>query len=321
MEVAFRLRRQPDRSSPPYWQTFHLTLDGCTVLDALNRIQWELDGTLAFRRNCRNVICGSCGMEINGKPSLACQVSVASVVGNGVIEIKPMGNFPVIKDLVVDMTSFWQDLQRVDPYVVSVTSRQTPDQRSVVAKAAGCILCSNCYSACNVKTVNPQFVGPHALAKAQRLLADNRDNKTIDRLQKYHHNDFVWGCTRCWQCNEVCPVGVQPLDRISEIKAVVLNNKRTHRTTAVKHRQVLISLVKRWGWLDEAQFVLGVVNILSVIPLGMRLILCSKFPYPWQFVPSKGREQIKAIIDLLLSDNWRESPALLPSHSRNRHGY
>lgn len=304
MEVALRLRRQTDRGGTPYWQTYHLQLEGGTVLDALHFVQWELDGTLGFRRNCRNVICGSCAMKINGKAALACQVALAEVIRGGVVTIEPMGNFPVIKDLIVDMATFWQDLKEVMPYVARSTkqqreSRQTPQQRSVLAPAAGCILCGACYSACNVKEVNPRFVGPHALAKAQRLLADNRDQNTTDRLKIYHNNDFVWGCTRCLQCNEVCPVGVQPLDRISEIKQILLTDRQTKITTAVKHRRVLIDLVKKSGWLDEALFAFKVVNLFSVLPLGMRLIFLNKFPYPWRFVPSLGKNQIKEIIEKL----------------------
>lgn len=302
MEVTFRIRRQSDRAAPPYCQTYQVDLDPrLTVLDGLHYLQWYVDGTLAFRRNCRNVICGSCGMRINHKAGLACQVSLEKVARQGVVEIAPLGNFPVIKDLIVDLTPFWQDLRRVDPCLAprAQPSLQTPAQRAQVATAANCILCGACYSACNVKEVNSHFVGPHALARAQRVLQDNRDSKTTARLQQYHHQDFVWGCTRCWQCNEVCPVGVQPLDRITEIKQTLLQDRNTKVTTAVRHRRLLLALVKRSGWLDEARFALALVNWWSVLPLGLRLLAVGKFPFPWHFQPSRGRTQVEELVELL----------------------
>ncbi|MCS6960068.1 MAG: succinate dehydrogenase/fumarate reductase iron-sulfur subunit [Pseudanabaenaceae cyanobacterium SKYGB_i_bin29] len=305
MEVTLRIRRQSDRGCSPYWQVYRIDLDPrSTVLDALHHVQWYVDGTLAFRRNCRNVICGSCGMQINHKAGLACQVSINEVQRQGEVVIAPLGNFPVIKDLIVDLTPFWQDLQRVNPYIAPRArqpkeSLQTPAQRARIATAANCILCGACYSACNVKEVNPQFVAPHALARAQRVLQDNRDCQTTERLQKYHHKDFVWGCTRCFQCNEVCPVGVQPLDRITEIKQTLLQDKNTKVTTPIRHRQVLLKLVKRSGWLDEMRFALLVVNWFSLMPLGLRLLWAGKFPFPWHFQPSRGKEHLQELVEIL----------------------
>jgi succinate dehydrogenase / fumarate reductase, iron-sulfur subunit len=337
MKISIKIRRQASRTSVPRDQTYEVEVDpnSNTVLDILNKIQWEQDGSLVFRRNCRNVICGSCAMRIDGVSGLACQKLVSEVLerqrsplnnplsnietapdGSHTmaieIAIEPMQNLPVIKDLVVDMTKFWDNLALVDPYV-STASRQiskteflqTPAQRDKLQAAANCILCGSCYSECNAANVNDKFVGPHALAKAYRVLADNRDDRTEARIAKYNDTDFVWGCTRCYNCNEVCPVEVKPLDRISQIKQEILKDTDLPESTAQRHRHTMVELVKEEGWIDESKFGVRVVGnnlkdikgMLSIVPLGIRMILAGKMPWPWQFKPSEGVKQVKSLIE------------------------
>ncbi|AFY74875.1 succinate dehydrogenase and fumarate reductase iron-sulfur protein [Synechococcus sp. PCC 7502] len=322
MEISVKVRRQASRGSSPNYHTYKVAInpDTSTVLDVLQKIQWEQDGSLVFRRNCRNVICGSCGMRINGKAGLACQKLLSEVLdlvsdAKAELTIEPMGNLPVIKDLVVDMTKFWQNLAKVDPYVFTASRQiskseeflQTPAQRHKLQAAANCILCGSCYSECNAATVNENFVGPHALAKAYRVLADNRDDRTDDRINKYNDTDFVWGCTRCYNCNEVCPVEVEPLDRISQIKHEILEDSNLPESTAQRHRHVMVELVKADGWIDESKFGVKVVGnnfkdikgLLSIVPLGLRMIASGKMPYPWFFQASEGIKEITALITAL----------------------
>jgi succinate dehydrogenase / fumarate reductase, iron-sulfur subunit len=315
MQISVKIRRQKSRGSSFNYHTFAVEVDpnSSTVLDVLQKIQWEQDGSLVFRRNCRNVICGSCGMKINGKAGLACQKLLSEVLEEGQLLIEPMGNLPVIKDLVVDMNKFWQNLAKVDPFV-STASRQisngqeflqTPTERNKLQSAANCILCGSCYSECNVVAVNENFVGPHALAKAYRVLADNRDDRTENRISKYNDPNFVWGCTRCYNCNEVCPVEVEPLDRISQIKHEILQNPDLPDSTAQRHRHTMVELVKTDGWIDESKFGIKVVGdnfkdlmgLMSIVPLGLRMIASGKMPYPWFFEASDGVEEIKALIE------------------------
>jgi succinate dehydrogenase / fumarate reductase, iron-sulfur subunit len=336
MKISIKVRRQGSRTGVPSYQTYVVEADpySSTVLDILHKIQWEQDGSLVFRRNCRNVICGSCGMKINGRSGLACQKLVSEFLNEEVlsqatgeitnsspdlvpeITIEPMQNLPVIKDLVVDMSKFWQNLSKVDPFV-STASRQisnaeflqTPAQREKLHAAANCILCGSCYSECNAAAVNDRFVGPHALAKAYRVMADNRDDRTSERLAQYNQPDFVWDCTRCYNCNEVCPVEVQPLDRISQVKQAILASSDLPETTPQRHRHAMVELVKQDGWIDESKFGVKVVGnnfkdlkgIASIIPLGFRMILRGKMPYPWQFKPSAGITQIRALITAVLN--------------------
>jgi succinate dehydrogenase / fumarate reductase, iron-sulfur subunit len=324
MKIQLRIHRQAE-NIVPYVQTFQLDVDpGQTILDCLNRIKWEQDGSLAFRKNCRNTICGSCTMRINGRSALACKESVGSELAGSPnhltraeqsnipeLEIAPMGNLPVIKDLVVDMQRFWTHLEAVDPYV-STRARQvpereflqTPHERSQLDQVGNCILCGACYSECNALEVNPDFVGPHALAKAYRLLADSRDDQADTRLETYNQGtQGVWGCTRCLYCNDVCPMGVAPLDQISKIKQKILAHQDAQSSRSVRHRKVLVELVKQSGWIDERQFGLQVVSnsfrdlrgLVSLGPLGLRMLVRGKFPL--SFEPSAGAATVRSLIE------------------------
>jgi succinate dehydrogenase / fumarate reductase iron-sulfur subunit len=291
-----------------------------TVLQGLNRIKWELDGSLAFRKNCRNTICGSCAMRINGRSALACKEKVKNELMNELaisaaklpeITVAPMGNMPVIKDLVVDMSRFWEHLEAVEPYVSTqaraVPEReflQTPEQRSRLNQSGNCIMCGACYSECNAREVNPDFVGPHALAKAQRMVEDSRDTDTEARLEEYNKGtQGVWGCTRCYLCNAVCPMGVEPMDRIGEVKQQILERKDAQDSRPVRHRKVFIDLVKQGGWLDERKFALLVVSntlrdlrgLVSLAPLGLRMLASGKFPL--RFEPSQGTKEVRSLIE------------------------
>ncbi len=325
MEVLFKVIRQTENSSPIV-QIYRLEAEpGNTILDCLNQIKWEQDGTLAYRKNCRNTICGSCAMRINGRSALACKENLRSEIerrenipalGSNAssipeITIAPLGNMPVIKDLVVDMSSFWDNLEAVAPYVSTAGRQvpereflQTPQERSLLDQTGNCIMCGACYSECNAREVNSDFVGPHALAKAYRMVADSRDGDTENRLENYNEDTKgVWGCTRCFYCNSVCPMDVEPLEQITKIKQEILDRKQASDSRSIRHRKVLIDLVKEGGWIDERKFGLHVVGnyfkdltgLLSIVPLGMRMIAKSKFPL--SFESSEGTQQVRSLIE------------------------
>lgn len=328
MEVQFNIIRQTQNTEPRI-QSYRLDVDpGTTILDCLNRIKWEQDGTLAFRKNCRNTICGSCSMRINGRSALACKENVGSELkrldriaaanssSNGddsipTFTVAPMGNMPVIKDLVVDMADFWNNLEAVEPYVSTEARKipereflQSPEERESLNQNGNCILCGACYSECNAREVNPTFVGPHALAKAQRMVLDSRDDRTEARLESYNEGiGGVWGCTRCYNCNTVCPMEVAPMDQIGKIKREILDRKTARDSRPVRHRKVMIDLVKQGGWVDERKFGLMVVGnyfrdlegLLSLGPLGFRMVLRGKFPL--SFEPSEGTQTVRSLIE------------------------
>lgn len=319
MQIQFHINRQKPQQAP-YVETFQLEAEqGTTVLECLNRIKWEQDGSLNFRKNCRNTICGSCSIRINGRSALACKENIGqesqrfsqkTADGIPIITIAPLGNLPVLKDLIVDMQPFWDDLQRIDPYVSTqgrnVPEReflQTPAEREQLEQMSNCILCGACYSDCNGKAVNPEFVGPHALGKAQRLLGDNRDTTDQTRLGQYNSTEGVWGCTRCYLCNEVCPMEVAPMEQIGKVKSSVLATQTADSSRSIRHRKVMVDLVKTGGWVDERKFGLYVVGnffkdlqgLTSLLPLGLRMLSHGKLPL--KFEPSEGTDEVSRLIE------------------------
>ncbi len=331
MQVTFEIARQRS-TAIPYRQRYTLdTEPGQTILDCLNRIKWELDGSLAFRKNCRNTICGSCAMRIGDRSALACKENVGSELARAealaaatgtdpAITIAPLGNLPVVKDLVVDMQSFWQNLAAIDPYISTegrqVPEReflQSPEERAKLDQMGNCIMCGACYSECNAREVNPNFAGPHALAKAWRTVADNRDSQTEARLDQYNDSAAVWGCTRCYLCNEVCPMEVAPMDQIGKIKQQVLARHDAQASRAIRHRKRLVELVKSGGWVDERQFGVQVVGnyfrdlrgLLSIMPLGFRLLARGKFPL--SFEPSEGTAEVRSLIEAVQAETATET--------------
>jgi len=329
MQIQFKILRQTANTAPAF-QTYLLEADPSnTILDCLNTLKWEQDGTLAFRKNCRNTICGSCSMRINGRSALACKENVGSEIArlqhihnsqttNGsapaempTFVIAPMGNMPVIKDLVVDMQSFWDNLQAVDPYVSTEARQvpereflQTPEERDRLNQTGNCILCGACYSECAARETNPEFVGPHALAKAYRMVADNRDSQTEVRLDDYNNStQGVWACTRCYYCNSVCPMDVAPLDQISNIKQQILDRHDEQSSRSIRHRKVLVDLVKEGGWIDERRFGLKVMGnsfrdvqgLASLGSLGLRMLVRGKLPLG--FEPSEGTAEVRSLIE------------------------
>ncbi|MCD8490050.1 MAG: succinate dehydrogenase/fumarate reductase iron-sulfur subunit [Desertifilum sp.] len=341
MQVLFRIIRQ-EPGSTPRLQEYQLEVEpGETILNCLNRIKWEQDGSLAFRKNCRNTICGSCAMRINGRSALACKENVKSELDRAsqmfnpptasealpTITIAPMGNMPVIRDLVVEMQGFWDNLQAVEPYVSTAARAipereflQTPEERSQLDQSGNCILCGACYSECNAREVNPDFVGPHALAKAYRMVADSRDDRAEERLENYNQGtQGVWGCTRCYYCNSVCPMEVAPLDQIGKIKGEILQRKDSQASRSIRHRKVLIDLVKQGGWVDERKFGVQVVGnsfrdlrgLVSLGPLGLRMLARGKFPLT--FEPSEGTTEVRSLIESVQNLNHQSaSPSETP---------
>lgn len=274
-------------------------------------------------------------MRINGRSALACKESVGGEIERFAsrpsaeipeMTIAPMGNMPVIKDLVVDMQGFWSNLKAVDPYVSTAARQvpereflQTPEERSQLNQSGNCILCGACYSECNAREVNPEFVGPHALAKAYRMVADSRDNQTETRLEKYNEGTSgVWGCTRCYFCNSVCPMEVAPMDQIGKIKNKILSGKNGQESRSIRHRKTLINLVKQGGWIDERQFGLQVVGnsfkdlkgLWSLAPLGLKMISRKKFPM--RFEPSEGVRQVGSLIESVQAHESHSKDAVTP---------
>jgi fumarate reductase iron-sulfur subunit len=195
------------------------------ILDALNHIKDELDGTLSYRWSCRMGICGSCGMMVNDEPKLTCATYLVDLAP-GPVRIAPLANFPVIRDLIVDLTDFMQKLSRVKPWLIRDEELpvedgeylQTPAELSDFKQFSMCINCMLCYAACPVYGLDEEFVGPAAIALAHRYNLDSRDDGERERLTILAQPDGVWDCTFVGECSAACPKGVDPAGAIQQAK-------------------------------------------------------------------------------------------------------
>jgi fumarate reductase iron-sulfur subunit len=225
--MTFKVARyRPERREDPYVDEFEVPYrEDMVILDALNHIKDEIDGSVTYRWSCRMGVCGSCGMMVNGRPRLTCSTFLREFHPKPVM-IEPLRSFPVIRDLVVDMTSFMEKLRAVKPWIIrhyepsleSGEYLQTPEQVDAYKQFSMCINCMLCYSACPIYGLDPHFIGPAAIALAQRYNADNRDEGAAERMQILSQHDGIWGCTFVGECTKVCPTHVDPAGAIQRYK-------------------------------------------------------------------------------------------------------
>ena len=219
-------RYQPAHDTELQMQAYEIPLrQDWVILDALNYIKDQLDGSLTFRWSCRMGVCGSCGMMVNGIPKLTC-ATFLSAYTPGPIRVEPMKNFPVLRDLVVDTSDFLIKLTKSKPWIIRKDEKpleegeyfQTPEQLDTYKQFSMCINCMLCYAACPVYGLDPLFSGPAALALAQRYNMDSRDQGARERLNILSQHDGIWGCTFVGECTEVCPKHVDPAGAIQQYK-------------------------------------------------------------------------------------------------------
>jgi succinate dehydrogenase / fumarate reductase, iron-sulfur subunit len=258
-----------------------------TLLDCLDIVKDRLDGSLAYRKSCRMMICGSCGMRMDGAAVLACKVRMYEIAQAGKVPvISSMGNLPIVKDLVVDMEPFWQKFKAMNPYLrpgydVPDDGREyriSQDRMNAVHKESLCINCGCCVSECNAMESDPDFLGPQALAKGMRFVGDPRDAAKVERLEEMAGEHGIWECTRCFFCNERCPKGVDPRDAIAKIGAESIK-EGIDRDIGAKHAKWFIRSSETTGWLRETELVpksQGVVSSVKQMKFALNLIKHNK---------------------------------------------
>ena len=225
MEMHFKIFRfDPDLDPKPRFQDYTVSADPSErVLDCLNRIKWEQDGSLGYRMSCGHGVCGSDAMKINGRCALACQKLVKDYAGKEVV-LEPLPTFKVLKDLIVDLDPFFEKVNLVRPYLVSSAAppekerKQGPEESRKVNEVIRCILCACCTSACPVRGENERFLGPAALVWAFRYLFDSRDDQKVKRLQSVDYSDGAWACVNHFECTRVCPKEIPVTKCINTIK-------------------------------------------------------------------------------------------------------
>ncbi len=225
--ITLKVRRyRPEEEEEPVWQSFEVPRrDEWMVLDGLNYIKDNLDGSLSYRWACRMGVCGSCGMLVNGEPVLTC-ATYLSRLGPGPVSVEPLKGFPVVRDLVGDIRDFIAKLQSVKPWIIREEEKplsegeylQTPEELAEYKRYSMCINCMLCYSACPIYALEPDFIGPAAIALAQRYNLDSRDQGSRERGDVLSQHEGIWCCTFVGECSVVCPKDVDPAGAIQRYK-------------------------------------------------------------------------------------------------------
>ncbi|MBI1902835.1 MAG: succinate dehydrogenase/fumarate reductase iron-sulfur subunit [Planctomycetia bacterium] len=219
-------RYRPEDEAQPTFREYEVPCPKeWVVLDGLNYVKDHLDGTLSHRWSCRMGICGSCGMTVNGEPKLTC-ATFLSDYAPGPVRVEPLANFPIIRDLVVEIGDFMQKLAHVKPWIIRQEEKplsegeyqQTPEELDAYKQYSMCINCMLCYAACPVYGLDPKFLGPAAIALAQRYNLDSRDQGEKERMELLSQHEGIWGCTFVGDCTKACPKNVDPAGAIQRYK-------------------------------------------------------------------------------------------------------
>ena len=218
-------RFDPDVDEVPKTQSYEVPCQpDWKVLDALNYIKDHIDPTLSHRWSCRMAVCGSCGMNVNGEPKLTCKTPLRDY--GDTVEVEPLANFPIVRDLVIEMDGFMEKFREVKPWVITAkekaveegTYRQSPEQLEAFKQFSMCINCMLCYSACPVVSQEPDFLGPAAIALGHRYNMDSRDEGQRERNRVFRGEGTVFHCSYANECSEVCPKNVDPAAAVNQAK-------------------------------------------------------------------------------------------------------
>lgn len=266
-QFTLRLRRyDPESGEAPYWDEHTVELEPHrSVLDAILEARDRFDGSIGIRCSCRQAICGSCGVRVNGAPALACHThldAAARSARDGAIEVEPMGNMPVLKDLIVDMDAVhWKKIRRVTPWLLA--KQPVPEREYIVPKESmvdvtqtmACIQCGACVSDCLSMEVDPDFIGPAALAKAYRFVGDPRDAEHFERLNDLAQDPHgLFDCTHCFNCVQACPKDVNPMGQIMRLRRIATSDHHiVDRNNGSRHEEAFTTLVRDYGLNHEAE--------------------------------------------------------------------
>ena len=318
MKVKLKVKRTDGNSADAGYSQYVIDApENVTLLDALINVREYEDGTLALRCSCRSAICGSCSMRVDGRARLACRAKVIALTRGDEeheITVEPMGNMPVIKDLVVDMESFWKKVRQVDPFIQPAgpppeDEYRVPNESMIdLTHTMNCIMCGACVSDCTVLEVDKNFIAPAALAKAYRVVADPRDDQAQERLEKLSEYSGIWDCTRCNMCVEVCPKGVAPMNRILQLREMAIEHKIKGNAGA-RHTDIFTRSIKDGGRLNEVWMVPGSVGMFNIprmtkeLPGALKMLRAGKLPLDQVIPPGmpgshkiKGMDRVRNLI-------------------------
>lgn len=287
MDVKLRIHRFVEGRK--WIQDYTVTIrTGMTVLEALTEIKEKQDPTLSFTCSCRSSICGACAVKVNGNAELACEILVEKLIERYETEtltIEPLGNFKVIRDLIVDWDPKYAQLKKIKPSVNTKAEftpetgcKQSPADFDKYKKYAGCILCGSCVSECNKNTLNQKdFLDPFVFVKAEKLVADSRDRSPEEHLKAVVASG-LWRCFNCQECTAKCPKGLDPAGAIEKLKAATFKYHLDDNVGA-RHAKAIYDDIQESGTLDESKLNIKSEGFLLAglrAPMALRLMHVGK---------------------------------------------
>lgn len=307
---VFRFNKETDYLPHYKIYTLSVTKDE-VILDVMNRIKWEIDGSFTYRRSCRHGICGSCAVKINGKAVLACKDNVYELVKifGTTLTLEPQSIERAYKDMVIDKADFWNKYDAVKPYLIAQIEEH-PEHENIVSieqterleNADYCIQCGSCYYSCPAVKVNPEYIGPAALTKAWRFNSDVRDeahNTRIDIINEL--GSGIWDCVKCFECADACPKEVNPISKITLLHLQTFELGKADNNVAVRHAVGFKSSIDKHGILDEGELVKyseGIPGVMKHIPEAIAMFRKGKIVLPWNMPKSKNLDEVKKLIKI-----------------------
>lgn len=309
-KVNFKVFRfNADEDYLPYYDTYEMEVTSEeVVLDILNRIKWDLDGSFSYRRSCRHGICGACAIKVNGRATLACKERMNDMIELFGTELTfdPLSIKHAIKDMIIDKTDFWEKHAAIKPYLISDVEEHpehehivTPEEAEELLEADLCIQCGACHYACPVVEINDDFFGPAAFAKAYRFEADVRDEAGTSRLTDIHaEKQGVWDCVKCFECAQACPKDVNPIEKITKLHQMLFQNGVAKSNVATRHAVGFKNSIAKHGVLDEGTMVLYSEGpaIVKHIPVAFKMFTKGKIVPPWGITKSENLDEIKKLV-------------------------
>ncbi len=309
-KVNFKVFRfNADEDYLPYYEDYSMEVTSEeVVLDILNRIKWDNDGSFSYRRSCRHGICGTCAIKVNGRATLACKERMNDMIElfGHELTIEPLSIKRAVKDLIIDKGDFWAKHDAIHPYLISDVQEHpehehlvTPEEAEELLEADLCIQCGACHYACPVIEINEDFFGPAAFAKAYRFEADVRDDAHTQRLVELNEEkQGIWDCVKCFECQEACPKDVNPIDKITKLHQMLFTEGVATSNVATRHAVGFKHSILKNGVLDEGGLVLYSegLGIVKHIPVALRMFTKGKIVPPWGITKSDNLDEIQKLV-------------------------
>ncbi|MEY3002484.1 MAG: hypothetical protein RLZZ428_859 [Pseudomonadota bacterium] len=313
---AFRFNAETDYL--PYIKHYEMEVGkDDLILDLMNRIKWEHDGSFSYRRSCRHGICGACGIKVNGKPVLACKQNAIELLDlfDNDITLEPQSKKRAIKDMIIDKSDFWEKHAAVQPYIVAdIDPHPTKETKQSIAQFNAmldsdlCIQCGSCHYACPALEVNPEYLGPAALTAAYRFTIDTRDHAGQERLELTSQEGLgVWDCVKCFECAQACPKEIDPIEKITKLHNLQFERGVAKSNVATRHAEGFLRGIKKYGFLDEADIVSyseGYLHMYKHLGTAMKMFKSGKIhwhsgiPFIDSVPKIKNLEEVQKLIEI-----------------------